>query len=66
MLSDSLDCPFVIAPLVFSDDRVYKTQDKYTSENTKGTITNGQSRESDNIGYTRHKTNTRQRVPKGQ
>jgi hypothetical protein len=37
--------------------RVHKTQDKSTLENTKGAITNGQSRESDNIGYTRHKTN---------
>jgi hypothetical protein len=35
-------------------------------ENTKGAITNGQSRETGKIGYTRHKTNKRQRIPKGQ
>ena len=29
-------------------------------------MTNGQSRESDNIGYTIHRTNKRQRIPKGQ
>jgi hypothetical protein len=35
-------------------------------ENTKGAITNGKSRETGNIGYTRQKTNKRQRIPKGQ
>ena len=37
--------------------KVHKTQDKYTSENTKGAIKNIQSRETDNIGYKRHRTN---------
>jgi hypothetical protein len=32
---------------------------------TKGAITNGQSRETGKIGYTRHKKNKRQRIPKG-
>jgi hypothetical protein len=36
------------------------------SDSTKGAIKNGQSRETGNIGYTRQKTNKRQRIPKGQ
>ena len=35
-------------------------------ENTEGTIKNGQPRETVDIGYTRHRTNKRQRTPKGQ
>jgi hypothetical protein len=35
-------------------------------KNTKGAIKNGQSRETGKMGYTRHKTNKRQRIPKGQ
>jgi hypothetical protein len=35
-------------------------------ENTKGAIKNIQSRETGNIRYTRHRTNKRQRIPKGQ
>ena len=35
-------------------------------ENTKGAIKKGQSREIGNIRYTRHRTNKRQRIPKGQ
>ena len=35
-------------------------------ENTEGAIKNRQSRETDYIGYTRHRTNKRQRIPKGQ
>jgi len=31
---------------------------KKTFEKTEGAIKNGQSRETDNIGYTRHNTNT--------
>jgi hypothetical protein len=34
-------------------------------ENTKGAIKNIQSREIGNIRYTRHRTNKRQRIPKG-
>ena len=46
--------------------RVHKTQDKYMLENSEGAIKNGQSRETGNIGYTRHRTNKRQRIAKGQ
>ena len=35
-------------------------------ENTKGAINKGQSIETGNIGYTRHRTNKCQRIPKGQ
>ena len=35
-------------------------------ENAKGAIKNIQSRETGNIRYTRHRTNKRQRIPKGQ
>ena len=35
-------------------------------ENTEGAIKKGQSRETGNIGYTRYRTNKRQRIPKGQ
>jgi hypothetical protein len=35
-------------------------------ENAKGAIKNIQSREIGNIRYTRHRTNKRQRIPKGQ
>ena len=35
-------------------------------ENTEKAIKNGQSRETGNIGYTRHRTNKCQRIPKGQ
>jgi hypothetical protein len=35
-------------------------------ENTEGAIKNGQSRETGNIGYTRHRTNKCKRIPKGQ
>jgi hypothetical protein len=38
--------------------RVHKTQDKYILENTEGAIKKGQFRETGNIGYTRHRTNT--------
>jgi hypothetical protein len=82
MLSVSLDCIFLIAPLILSD--VYLSCVLCTLSCqflwivhfwlplwysltficpvscvpyvVKGAITNGQSRESDNIGYTRHKT----------
>ena len=37
---------------------VHKTQDKYMLENTEGVIKKRQSRETGNIGYTRHRTNT--------
>ena len=37
--------------------KVHKTQDKYMLENTEGVIKKGQSRETGNIGYTRHRTN---------
>ena len=37
-----------------------------TLENTEGVIKNGESRETGNIGYTRHRTNKRQRIPKEQ
>jgi hypothetical protein len=36
------------------------------SENTEGAIKKGKSRETGNIGYTRHRTNKCQRIPKGQ
>jgi hypothetical protein len=36
------------------------------SENTIGAIKNIQSRETDSIGYSRHRTNKRQRIPNGQ
>jgi hypothetical protein len=49
MLPVSLDCIFLIAPLVFS----------------KGAIKNIQSTETGNIRYTRHRENKRQRIPKG-
>ena len=39
---------------------------KYMLENTEGAINNGQSRETGNIGYTRHRTNKCWRIPKGQ
>ena len=39
---------------------------KQTLENTEGVIKNGESQETGNIGYTRHRTNKRQRIPKGQ
>jgi hypothetical protein len=32
-------------------------KDKQMLENTEGAIKNGQYRETDNIGYTRHRTN---------
>ena len=35
-------------------------------ENSEGAINNGQSRETGNIGYTRHRTNKCQRIAKGQ
>jgi hypothetical protein len=35
-------------------------------ENTEGAIKNVQSRETGNIGYTRHRINKRWRTPKGQ
>ena len=35
-------------------------------EKTEGPTKNGQSRDTDNIGHTRHRTNKRQRKPKGQ
>ena len=35
-------------------------------EKTEGAIKNGQSRETGNIGHTRHRTNKYQRKPKGQ
>ena len=35
-------------------------------ENTEGAITNGQSRKTVTIGYTRHRTNKCERIPKGQ
>jgi Fe-S-cluster containining protein len=73
MLPVSLDCPFLISPLVFST--VYSLQSVLCLmypmlsvsldcpflispflEKTKGEIKNGQSRETDNIGYTRHRT----------
>jgi hypothetical protein len=34
-----------------------------TLEKTEGTIKNGQSRETDNIGYTKHKTKTNRQIP---
>ena len=39
---------------------------KQTLENTEGVIKNGESQETGNIGYTRHRTNKRQRIPKWQ
>ena len=42
--------------------RVHKTQDKYTLENSDEAIKKGQSRESRNIGYTRHRTNKCYRI----
>ena len=36
------------------------------SEKTKGAIQNEQSRDTGNIGHTRHRTNKRQRKLKGQ
>jgi hypothetical protein len=34
--------------------------------NTEGINKNGKSRETGNIGYTRHRTNKCERIPKGQ
>jgi hypothetical protein len=45
---------------------VHKTQDKRSSEKTERTIMNGQSRDNGSTGYTRHRTNRRQRKPKDQ
>jgi hypothetical protein len=45
------------------------TQDtgrKKTLENTEGANKNGQSGETGTIGYTRHRTNKCERIPKGQ
>ena len=41
-------------------------KDKQMLENTEEAIKNGQPRETVNIGYTRHRTNKCQRIPKGQ
>ena len=41
-------------------------KDKQMLENTEEAIKNGQPRETVNIGYTRDRTNKRQRIPKGQ
>jgi hypothetical protein len=38
-------------------------KDKQMLENTEGAIKNGQYRETDNIGYTRHRTKTKQIGP---
>ena len=38
-------------------------KDKQMLENTEGAIKNGQYRETDNIGYTRQKTKTKQIGP---
>jgi hypothetical protein len=60
MLPVSLDCPFFFAPTMFSN--VYlscETQDKQMLENTEGAKKKGQSRETGNIQYTRHRTNKR-------
>ena len=35
----------------------HKTQGKYMLEKTEGTIKNGQSRDTGNVGHTRHRTN---------
>jgi hypothetical protein len=37
--------------------RVHKAQEKYMLENTEGALKE-QSKETGNIGYTRHRTNT--------
>jgi len=39
--------------------RVFKISPESALENTKGAIKNGQSRETGNIRYTRHRTNKR-------
>jgi hypothetical protein len=75
MLPVSLDCIFVNAPLVFSN--VYLScvlctlccqflWIVYFWMPLWYAIKNIQSRETGNMAYTRHRTNKRQRVPKGQ
>jgi hypothetical protein len=67
MLPVSLDCPFFIAPSVFSNIeyiQIYKEtgNSEYTMlEKTEGAIKNGQSRETGNIEYTR-KRQTKQKT----
>jgi hypothetical protein len=42
---------------------VHKTQDKKkTSKKTEGAIKNGQSRETGNIGHTRHRMKTNKKI----
>ena len=42
------------------------TQDTGRRQTKQGAIKKGQSRETGNIRYTRHRTNKHQRIPKGQ
>jgi hypothetical protein len=68
MLPVSLDCPFLTATSVFSN--VYLSSQEWTiqrhwQEKTEGEVKNGQSRDTGNIGQTRHRTNKRRRKLKG-
>jgi hypothetical protein len=58
MLSQFLDCPCLIAPLLFCNLCPVDTGQRLLK--SKGAIKHGQSRNSDNIGYTRHRTKIRE------
>ena len=53
-----LPCTFVYTYLISIGAYTYWLIDEYTLEKTEGTIKNLQSRDTGNIGYTRHRTKT--------